>query len=70
MLEYAPRKVSEISRKIIQITATAVDDIAEADILYALCDDGTVWWTRPLWAGEHDTWRKIHDIPQEENALS
>lgn len=51
-------------RKIIQITATSVED--EADILYALCDDGTLWWTHPMWVGEKDTWIKVRDIPQEE----
>lgn len=50
-------------RKIIQITATSVED--ESDILYALCDDGTLWWTNPMWVGGNDIWRKVRDIPQE-----
>lgn len=52
------------TRKIIQIAATSVED--EADIVYALCDDGSLWWTHPHWIGEQDTWRKASDIPQEE----
>ncbi len=58
------RIASGTGRRIIQIAATTVED--EADILYALCDDGTLWWTNPIWVGERDVWRKVRDIPQEE----
>ena len=62
--QMVPAKDQDNSRKIIQITATAV--AGEADILYALCDDGTLWWTEPRWVGKDDVWRKVRDIPQED----
>ncbi len=54
------RPIQSCPRKIIQIAVTAVAD--EEDTLYALCDDGTVWWTIPAAM----PWRKVRDIPQEE----
>lgn len=53
-------------RKVIQIAATA-DPGATSDLLYALCDDGTLWWIEPQLRGDKDIWRKVRDVPQEEN---
>lgn len=53
-------------RKIVQIAATA-DPGATSDLLYALCDDGTLWWIEPQLRGDKDIWRKVRDVPQEEN---
>ena len=52
-------------RKIVQIAATA-ESGAESDLLYALCNDGTLWWMTPQQQGWQDTCRKFCDIPQEE----
>lgn len=32
------------------------------DMLYALCDDGTIWYCSCLATGEQ--WRRVSDIPQ------
>lgn len=56
------------SRKIIQICSSSLrDDYIAPDILYALCDDGTVWFMESVDKG----WHKISDIPQgeEENEI-
>jgi len=41
-------------RKIVQI---AVD----TDVLYALCDDSTIWLSRPFRG--HSEWEKLKEIP-------
>jgi hypothetical protein len=44
-------------RKIIQISASALND--GNDVLYALCDDGTVWYTC-----DDKNWIQLAEIPQ------
>lgn len=55
-----------MTRKIIQITVSAVPD--ECDTLYALCDDGSLW---TLWRGDlkGPKWERMSDIPQDPNPL-
>jgi len=51
-------------RKIIQI-AIDPEDGEVPPVLYALCNDGTVWWTNPY--SLHcpcAEWTRIKDIPQ------
>ncbi len=54
-------------RKITQITATA-EPGSGSDLLYALCNDGTLWWIAPQISGlAGNDWRRVQDIPQEDN---
>ena len=55
-------KTTPKKRKIIQIVAIAVK-LDDAPLLYALCDDGTLWirdWTRK----NEVVWQKHPDVPQ------
>ena len=56
-----------MKRQVIQIAATATDDAA-ADMLYALCDDGTMW---ELYLGGNKglQWKEIPDVPQPEEHI-
>jgi hypothetical protein len=48
-------------RKIVQITAATAGDGGEQwSVVYALCDDGTVWWK----SSPSGRWEQIRDIPQ------
>ena len=60
-------KTLKNTRKIIQITSTAIDgvegggaygttSIYQVAKLFALCDDGTVWKVNPI----NDDWQQIH----------
>ena len=51
----------KIKRKVVQIVATA-EQGAGSDLLYALADDGTMWWIAPQSADS--TWMRVKDIPQ------
>ncbi len=56
-----------MSRKIIQIAIAATPetrDGSEARVLYALCDDGTVWSIDRFEAQR--TWRLVEPIPQDD----
>lgn len=54
-----------MTRKITQITVSAVPD--ESDIIYALCDDGSVWalW-REIDGNHRSPWERMKDIPPGE----
>lgn len=47
-------------RKIIQIQTTPAPNDESDDSIYALCNDGTVWW----WTAEAFHWVAIPEIPQ------
>lgn len=49
-------------RKVIQITATA-EPGASSDLLYALADDGTMWYMAPHL--DNSDWKCIKDIPND-----
>lgn len=52
-----------MKRKIIQICSSSLrDDFVSPDILYALCNDGTVWFMETNDKG----WIKVQDIPQDD----
>lgn len=59
-----------MTRKIIQITQAPHVDYGNSQFLYALCDDGTVWFQE--WDGDsqngRSVWRKVAPIPQDEDA--
>jgi len=53
-----------MTRKIVQITSSAaVEDNNYSNILFALCDDGTVW--KKETAGSYDSWEAIENVPQD-----
>ncbi len=55
-------------RKIVQITATPGDDVAgSADVVYALCNDGSLW---ELYNEDEGKWSRLPDIPQSQPELS
>ena len=47
-------------RKIIQVTGTSGED----ETVYALCNDGTLWSTYPVYQKGWKEWEKMPDIPQ------
>lgn len=52
-----------MKRKIVQIACCQVDCIASTQCsmqLYALCDDGTLWWK----SDQHHEWIECPEIPQ------
>ena len=49
-------------RKIIQITATADAEVGGADVIYALCDDGSVW---KMIDDCRQTYRKWQPVPMK-----
>lgn len=49
-------------RKIIQIAATCETGTA-SDLLYALADDGTLWWLAPQLSGRE--WIQVQPLPQD-----
>lgn len=51
-------------RKIIQICSNANDELETGESLFALCNDGSVWWnsSEPGWE-----WQRLPDIPQDES---
>jgi len=53
-------------RKIVQIALAAIvdSDGVHRDVLYALCDDGSVW--RLYRSGGEQRWGRQLDIPQPE----
>jgi len=51
------------ARKVVQIATSSVPD--EPDILYALCNDGTIW-SLNLGARTENHWQRAKDIPQPE----
>ena len=59
MSEVRPKK-SKFSRKTIQIAKT------EYGPLFALCDDGTIWYAFDDYIGDNIDWISIPSIPQEE----
>ncbi len=54
-----------MSRKIIQI-ATTTGTEGGCDFVYALCDDGTLWY---LYNQTGATWRDLPDVPQPEDDI-
>lgn len=50
------------SRKVVQI-AVAPAALSGSDLLYALADDGTVWWVAPQLIDNN--WKRIKDIPND-----
>ncbi len=49
-----------MTRKIIQIAVTAIPE--QSDVIYALCDDGSVW---SLWLGsDPHEWYRMKDVPE------
>jgi hypothetical protein len=38
-----------------------------ADILYALCDDGSIWRRPMSGAYKEEKWERVDDIPQDDN---
>jgi hypothetical protein len=51
-------------RKVIQIAAAAYgvgEQIGGVDTVYALCDDGSVWWYE---FASHPEWSRMKPIPQ------
>lgn len=53
-----------MARKIIQISALPASDSGYA-IVYALCDDGTVWESSVV-SNRCCDWEKLPDIPKEQ----
>lgn len=51
------------TRKIIQIAIDPAPDCGSSSIIYALCDDGTVW-SRTDIPGKK--WSQMEDVPQHE----
>lgn len=48
-------------RKVIQLVALGGNEHTETDILYALCNDGSIWFkSDPTGAG----WENIESVPQ------
>ncbi len=62
--EMVPKPGINGSRKVVQI-ATTQEVSTASNLLYALCDDGSLWWITPQRQGWQTTWRKVCDIPQE-----
>lgn len=62
MMESVPR----INRKIIQISSTSVVDSSDFEtyVVYALCNDGSVWEIADCTGNGHITWNRLPDIPQ------
>lgn len=53
-----------MERKVIQITSAPDESI---EIIYALCDDGSMWRLITLFKqgrGDEEVWRRVPDIPQ------
>ena len=48
------------SRKPVQIAVSSME--GESDLLYTLCDDGTIWFT----SAQHDSpsWEQLPNVPQ------
>ncbi len=62
--ELVPTKTGvENARRVIQIAATS-EAGAESDLLYAVADDGTMWWIPPQASLQGAYWRRLPDIPQ------
>ncbi len=62
-----------MTRKIVQITASAGTDQAGefAETLYALADDGTLWYSNgvsPWLAPAATPWNQLKPLPQPTNA--
>jgi hypothetical protein len=52
-----------MDRKVIQLCVSPEFEGEVGDVLYALCDDGTVW---SLWLGaDKPEWSRVNSIPQE-----
>ena len=59
-----------LMRKIVQIAATRsectsedMNSISWSEMLYALCDDGTLW-ERYVGGDDEKGWTKVEEIPQ------
>ena len=50
-----------VQRQVVQIAAASGQNV---DVLYALCDDGSVWAIAPLKV--ETPWRRLLDIPQDQ----
>lgn len=50
-------------RKIIQICSNYNSELDFGESLFALCDDGSVWWNA---GGIDHEWKRLSDIPQDE----
>ena len=57
-------------RKIIQIAVDSDSSFTEHNIswsaIVALCDDGSVWSLLDVGQKEEPKWRRVQDIPQDE----
>jgi hypothetical protein len=54
-------------RRIVQIAVDPAFTSDQTSIIYALCNDGSIWWRE---ASDDDTWHQISAIPQDEGAPS
>jgi hypothetical protein len=56
-------------RKIVQIAASAMasaDDNRPSDTIYALCDDGSLWWLDFWTTSSPKCWQLVEEIPQRD----
>ncbi|MFU2079319.1 hypothetical protein ACLQ91_01865 [Avibacterium endocarditidis] len=51
-------------RKIIQICSNYNSELTNGESLFALCNDGSVWWSD---ATLDFGWKRLLDIPQDES---
>ena len=59
-----------MTRKIIQIAACGVEENYTTQgeaLIFALCDDGTLWRTDNRCIDERDCWTAVPEIPQSED---
>jgi len=55
-------------RKPVQIATVSLNsDYSDSDIIYALCDDGTIWFTA-VKSGDY-VWSKVNPIPQDDSQV-
>ena len=53
-------------REIVQLAACSAPETEQShytEVLFALCNDGTVWATGH-WSGDSHEWKRLPDIPQ------
>ena len=56
-------------RKVVQIFLKPEGPGVGFDVLFALCDDGSMWMLpRPIGQMGESKWRQIEGVPQEESA--